>query len=404
MRIYLDNNATTPVDPSVLEAMLPYLREDFANASSVHSPGQRARAAVDEARESVAALLGGDTRLVKASEIVFTSDGTEADNLAIFGVVAASPRARKHVITTSIEHHAVLQACQALEAQGVDVTYIAANGPAGEGAIDPAAVRAALRPETVLISVMHANNELGTVQPVEEIGRIAREVGVPFHCDAVQSAGKLPLDVNRIGASLLSISAHKIYGPKGAGALYVRTGTRIEALRRGGQHERGLRPGTENVPAIVGMGKAAELAGKRVREDAERTGALRDRLESELSARVPGIRVNGAHGPRVANTTNITFPGASGESLVIALDLQGIACSTGAACSSGAIEPSHVLLAIGLSDDAARSSVRFSLSRHTSAAEIDRTIEIVPQVAARLRALSPHSFAAAVPAGAGRES
>jgi cysteine desulfurase len=409
MRIYLDNNATTRVDPSVLEAMLPYLREDFANASSVHSPGQRARAAVDEARESVAALLnsGGSgigERAVKASEIVFTSDGTEADNLAVFGVVAASPRARKHVITTSIEHHAVLQACQALETQGVDVTYLPANGPAGQGVIDPAAVRAALRPETVLISVMHANNELGTVQPVDEIGRIAQEAAVPFHCDAVQSAGKLPLDANRIGASLLALSAHKIYGPKGAGALYVHTGTRIEPLRRGGQHERGLRPGTENVPAIVGMGKAAELAANSLREDAERIANLRDHLESELLARVPGIRVNGLRSPRVANTTNITFPGASGESLVIALDLQGIACSTGAACSSGAIEPSHVLLAIGLSDDAARSSVRFSLSRHTTAAEIDRAIEVVPQVAARLRELSPRSFAAAVPATVGRES
>jgi cysteine desulfurase len=406
MAIYLDNNATTPLNPGVLEAMLPFLGESFANASSVHSPGQRARAAIDGARESVAAFVsepGG----AKASEIVFTSDGTEADNLAVFGVVAASPLsrlARKHVITTSIEHHAVLQACQALETQGVDVTYLAANSSAGEGIVDLAAVRAALRPETVLISVMHANNELGTIQPVEEIGRIAREAGVPFHCDAVQSAGKLPLDVNRIGASLLSISAHKIYGPKGAGALYVRTGTRIEPLRRGGQHERGLRPGTENVPAIVGMGKAAELAGIHLREDAARMAALRDRLEAQLLARVPGIRVNGARNRRVANTTNITFPGASGESLVIALDLQGIACSTGAACSSGAIEPSHVLLAIGLSEDAARSSVRFSLGRATTAESIDRAIEIISGAVARLRALSPRSFAAGVPAVVGRES
>ena len=399
--IYLDNNATTPLDPSVLEAMLPYLRDKFANASSVHSPGQRARAAVDEARESVAALLGS---AAKVSEIVFTSDGTEADNLAIFGAVAASPRARKHVITTSLEHHAVLQACQALEKQGIDVTYVPANSSAGEGVIDSAAVRAAVRPETVLISVMHANNELGTVQPVEEVGRIAQEAGVPFHCDAVQSAGKLPLDVNRTGASLLSLSAHKFYGPKGAGALYVRTGTRMEPLRRGGQHERGLRPGTENVAAIVGMGKAAELAAKRLREDAGRIATLRDRLEDELLARVPGIRVNGARSPRVANTANITFPGASGESLVIALDLQGIACSTGAACSSGAIEPSHVLLAIGLSDHAARSSVRFSLSRHTTAAEIERTIQIVPQVVERLRALSPRLYGAAITAAVGRES
>jgi cysteine desulfurase len=380
--IYLDYNATTPVDPAVLEAMLPYLADNFANASSMHSLGQRARTGVDESREQVAALIGA-----KPAEIVFTSGGTEADNLAIFGTVAAGePTAPgKHVISTSIEHHAVLQTCQSLEKQGVDVTYLPARG----GVVNPDDLRRALRPETVLISVMHANNELGTIQPVEEIGRIAREAGVMFHCDAVQSAGKLPIDVNKMGASLLTLSAHKVYGPKGIGALYVRAGTKIEPQFRGGQHERGLRPGTENVAGIVGMGKAAEIVRDRPVSDAAQISSLRGRLEAALTARVPGIRVNGAGTPRVANTMNLTVPGASGESLVIALDLQGIACSTGAACSSGAIEPSHVLLAIGLSDEEARSSVRFSLGRGTTAAEIERAIEIIPAAIERLRALSP---------------
>lgn len=388
MAIYLDYNATTPVDPAVLDAMLPYLCANFANASSIHSQGQRARVAIDEARESVAALIDA-----KPAEIVFTSGGTEADNLAIFGAIpgarAASSSARNHVITTSIEHHAVLQACQSLEKQGLDVTYLSASGAAGEGTVSADGVHDALRSETALISVMHANNELGTVQPVGEIGRIARNAGVPFHCDAVQSAGKLPLDVNAIGADLLSISAHKFYGPKGVGALYVRPGSRLEPIFRGGQHERGMRPGTENVAGIVGMGKAAELARAHLAEDAAQISELRERFEATLCEKIPGIRVNGGAALRVANTTNITFPGAAGESLVIALDLQGIACSTGAACSSGAIEPSHVLLAIGLSEEAARSSVRFSLGRMTTAAEIDRAIAIIPGVVERLRALSP---------------
>jgi cysteine desulfurase len=402
MAIYLDYNATTPVDPAVLDAMLPYLAESYANASSIHSPGQRARAAVDLARESVAALIGA-----KPAEIVFTSGGTEADNLAILGAFNASkltepailgplnaPKsAKRHVITTSIEHHAVLQTCESLAKQGAEVTFISAGRT---GVVDPDEVRQAIRPETALISAMHANNELGTVQPIEQIGLIAREARVPFHCDAVQSAGKLPIEVNRIGADLLSLSAHKIYGPKGIGALYVRSGSRIEPLFRGGQHERGLRPGTENVAGIVGMGKAAELARKHIEEDRLRIVALRDRLERALLQSVPGIHVNGDAAPRVCNTTNVTFPGASGESLVIALDLQGIACSTGAACSSGAIEPSHVLLAIGLSGEAARSSVRFSLGRGTTAEEIDRAIATIPAVVERLRALSPR-YAAASP-------
>jgi cysteine desulfurase len=388
MSAYLDYNSTTPVDRRVLDAMLPYFGGTFGNASSIHSAGQHARAAVDAARESVAALIDA-----KPAEIVFTSGGTEADNLALFGIIAASGKPRKHVITTSIEHHAVLNSCQHLETQGIEVSYV----PVGsDGVVDPADVRRALTPHTILISAMHANNEIGTIQPIEEIGRIAAEADVYFHCDAVQSAGKLPLDVNRLGVDLLSLSAHKIYGPKGVGALYVRTGAALAPQFFGGHHERDRRPGTENVPGIVGLGKAAELARALLKEDAARITALRDRLENALLDAISMIRVNGDTKRRVANTANLTFAAAGGEALVIALDLQGIACSTGAACSSGAVEPSHVLTAIGLSHDEARSSLRFSLGRTTTAEEINEAVAIIPRVVERLRALSPLS-AATVP-------
>lgn len=387
MRVYLDYNATTPVDPTVLEAVLPYFAENYGNASSIHSAGQQARGAVDRAREYVAALIGA-----KPAEIVFTSGGTEADNLAVFGVVAASPVQRKHVITTAIEHHAVLNACQALEKQCVEVTYVAV-GP--DGVVDAEDIRRALRQETILISVMHANNELGTVQPIEEIGRIAAEADVCFHCDAVQSAAKLPVDVNRSSVDLLSLSAHKIYGPKGVGALYVRSGTPLQPQFHGGHHERDRRPGTENVAGIVGFGKASELARQRLTEDATRIGALRDRLEKTFLDQVLDARINGDASRRVPNTTNLTFPGAGGEALLIALDLLGVACSTGAACSSGAVEPSHVLLAIGLTQDDARSSLRFSLGRLTTVEEIDYVASVIPGVVNRLRALSPVSRASA---------
>ena len=386
MPIYLDYNSTTPVDRAVLEAMLPYFADSFGNASSIHSAGQRGRAAVDAARESVAALIGA-----KPAEIVFTSGGTEADNLALFGAVAASNQTRKHIITTAIEHHAVLNAAQALEKQGVEVTFV----PVGaSGIVDPEDIRRALRPESILISVMHANNEIGTIQPIEEIGRIAAEAEVYFHSDAVQSAGKLPLDVNRLGVDFLSLSAHKIYGPKGVGALYVRAGTPLEPQFYGGHHERDQRPGTENVPGIVGLGKAAELANENLTGDVLQLAILRDRLERALVGSLPSVRINGDAKWRIPNTTNLAFAGASGESLVIALDLQGVACSTGAACSSGAVEPSHVLLAIGLSPDDARSSLRFSLGRTTTSDEIESAIEIIPAAVERLRALSPLSASA----------
>jgi cysteine desulfurase len=383
--VYLDYNATTPVDPAVLEAMLPFLGANFGNAGSVHTPGQLARAAVDAARDSVAALIGATP-----NEIVFTSGGTEADNLALFGAAAASTKPRKHVITSSIEHHAILHSCEELARQGVDVTIVPVRqGADGQGIVDPDEIRRAIRPETVLITVMHANNELGTIQPIEEIAAIAAEAGAMFHCDAVQSAGKVSLDVKKLGVDLLSISAHKFCGPKGIGALYVRAGRQISPRAWGGHAERDRRAGTENVPGIVAIGAAADIARKRLSEDGLRLAALRDRLESSLLERVPHVRVNGDRSRRVPNTSNLSFPGAGGEALLISLDLQGLACSTGAACSSGSTEPSHVLLAAGLSHDDARSSLRFSLGRPSTSADVDRAIEIVPAVVARIRALSP---------------
>src|SRR5215470_10540368 len=383
-RVYLDYNATTPVEPEVLDAMLPYFTADFGNASSIHTFGQKARDAVEAAREQVAALLGA-----RQQEIIFTSGGTESDNHAIFGIASPSPTsstARPHVITTLVEHEAVLNACQALEKQGVDVTYLSVDQ---DGLIDLEDLRRALRPETVLITIMHANNELGAVQPLEEIGRIAQEADVYFHTDAVQSAGKIPIDVNQLHVDLLSVSGHKLYAPKGIGALYVRGGTRVRQFLYGGHHQRGFRPGTENVAGVVGFGKAAEIAKKSLENDARRLGALRDQLEHSLLHRAPHSRINGGRAPRTPNTTNLVFPGIEGEALLIALDLKGLACSTGAACSSGAVEPSHVLTAIGLPPEEARASLRLSLGRHTTQADIDFAIQVVPAAVAQLRQLSP---------------
>jgi cysteine desulfurase len=379
-RIYLDHNATTAVDPAVLDAMLPYFSSDFGNASSIHTFGQRARAAVESAREQVAALLNA-----RPQEIVFTSGGTESDNHAIFGVALPSSTS-PHVITTTIEHEAVLNACQALEKQGVAVTYLPVDR---EGLINLDDLRRALRPETVLITVMHANNELGAIQPLAEIGRIAAEADVYFHTDAVQCAGKIPVDVKALQLDLLSISGHKFYAPKGVGALFIKTGTRLRQLLYGGHHQRGFRPGTENVAGIFGLGKAAELARVSLDKDSARISHLRDTLEQGILARVPDSRVNSANAPRTPNTSNILFPGLEGEALVIALDLKGLACSTGAACSSGAVEPSHVLTAIGLPAPEARASIRFSLGRHTTESEISAALEIIPAAVSHLRNLSP---------------
>ncbi len=380
-RVYLDYNATTPVAREVLAAMLPYFSEEYGNASSIHTFGQRARGAVEEARSSVAALLGA-----RPAEIMFSSGGTESNNHAIFGVVGAAPGGRKHVITSAIEHSAVLDPCKELEKNGVAVTVLPVDR---DGIVNPQDVRRAIRPETVLITIMLANNELGTIEPIEEIGRIAAEASVTLHTDAVQAAGKISIDVKKLGVHLLSISAHKLYGPKGVGALYVRKGTRLEPLLYGGHSERDRRPGTEDVTSIAGLGKAAELALMRMQGEGQRLAALRDRLENGLLERIPYAKVNGLRAPRTPNTTNLTLPFVEGESMVIALDLKGIACSTGAACSSGAVEPSHVLTAIGLTPEDARATLRLSLGHQTTDEEIDFALETIPPVIERLRQLSP---------------
>jgi cysteine desulfurase len=380
-RAYLDYNATTPLAPEVFEAMKPYWLSEYGNASSIHYYGQHAKAAVEQAREQVARLVGA-----QPAELVFTGGGTESDNAAIFGLVEAVHSAARHVITTSIEHHAVLFAARDLEQHGVSVTYV----PVGSSAVvDPDDVARAIRPDTVLISVMHANNELGTIQPLEEIGRIAREHDVYFHTDAVQTAGKIAIDVKKLDLDLLSLSAHKVYGPKGVGALYIRRGTPFRPLLHGGHHERNRRAGTENVPGIVGLGKAAELAGEQMADDGLRVGALRDRFERGILASVPLASVNGDVHRRLPGTANISFDGIEGEGFVIALDLRGVACSTGAACSSGSIEPSHVLAAIGKTKEQARSSIRFSFGRYSAVEDVDCTLAILPDIARRLRAMSP---------------
>ena len=380
-RIYFDHNATTPVATEVLAAMLPYLKEEFGNASSIHAFGQNARGAVEQARSSVAALLGA-----RAADIMFTSGGTESNNHAIFGAVAAAPGKAKHVITSAIEHVAVLDTCKALAKSGVELTILPVDR---EGLVNPEHVRGAIRSETVLITLMLANNEIGTIEPIEEIGKIAAEKGIVFHTDAVQAAGKIPIDVEKLSVNLLSISAHKFCGPKGVGALYIRKGTQLDPLLYGGHSERDRRPGTEDVAAIAGMGKAAELARIGMREENERIRGLRDRLERGLLERVPHSWVNGGRAPRVPNTSNMTFPFIEGEAMVIALDLKGIACSTGAACSSGAVEPSHVLVALGLAPEDARATLRLSLGHQTTEEEINFALETIPPVIERLRQLSP---------------
>ena len=380
-QIYLDNNATTRVAPEVLDAMLPCYQNAYGNASSVHALGQEAKGLLDNARQQLAHLLNAES-----NEIVFTSGGTESDNLAIRGIAEASPRPAKHIITTRVEHHAVLHTCQALQKSGIDVTYLPVNS---EGMVDPQDVRKAITPDTILISVMYSNNEIGTTQAVKEIGQIALEHDVYFHTDAVQAAGKLLLDVDDLNADLLSLAGHKFHAPKGVGALYVRKGTRLRPLFFGGAHERNRRAGTENVPQIVGLGAAAELAGDGLEERARSIGKLRDYFENEVCRRIPEVALNGSRTLRISNTSNLRFERADSESLVINLDLAGVACSTGSACASGSIEPSHVLLALGLPVDQAFSSVRFSLSRYTTREEIEAVLDILPGVVSRCREASP---------------
>jgi len=378
-RFYFDHNATTPVSAESLATAVECLGQVYGNASSIHHFGQIARQRLETARRQTASLIGCDAR-----EIVFVSGGTEADNLALFGVLRQARRASRHVVTTAIEHPAVLNTCAQLEHDGVAVTYV----PVGsEGIVDPQAIRRALRPDTVLISVMHANNELGTVQPVAAISAIAREAGVYLHADGVQALGKIAVDVAALGVDLYSMSGHKIYAPKGIGALYVRRGTRLGSILFGGHHERERRPGTENVPGAAAFGCAAELAGQQ--DHTPRIGALRDRLESAILERIPHSGVNGSRAARTPNTTNIYFDNLEGEALVIALDLRGFAVSSGAACSSGAVEPSHVLTAIGLGPERARASIRFSLGRENTADQVDALVEALAASVAHLRKLSP---------------
>jgi cysteine desulfurase len=387
LRHYFDHNATTPVSAEVLEVLLPALHDVYGNASSIHYYGQLAKQRLEIARRETALLLHCDPK-----EIVFLSGGTEADNLAILGSVRAHPGPKKHVITTTIEHPAVLNTCKELEREGVDITYTRVGAA---GVVDPADIRTALRPETILISAMHANNELGTIQPIGEIAAIAREAGVLFHVDGVQAAGKISVDVRSLGVDLYSISGHKLYAPKGTGALFVKNGTRLNSIQFGGRHERERRPGTENVPGIVALGRASAVATANLESESARIAGLRDRLEQGILARVPDCGVNAQKAPRTPNTTNIFFDGLEGESLVISLDLKGFAVSSGSACSSGAVEPSHVLLAIGLSRERARSSLRFSLGHSNTDEQVDALIEAVAESAAQLRKLSPTYASAA---------
>jgi len=380
-RVYADYNATTPLDPQVLEAMLPYLREHFGNASSVHTYGREARAAIDDVRVRLAKLLGA-----QEGEIVFTGGGTEADNMAVFGVVRANRKRGRHIITSSIEHHAVLHACQYLEKTGeCEVTYLPVSR---ECLVDPAELRRAIRPDSVLASIMSANNETGTVQPVKELAAICRERGVTFHTDAVQSFGKQSVNVNDWGVDLLSIAAHKFYGPKGVGALYVRRGTKLDPLLFGGSHENDRRAGTENVAAIVGSAKAAELVTGPMEKEQDRLFKLTEDLGDAITRRIHGAHRNGHAQQRIGNTINFSFEGCEEEGLLLGLDLEGVAVSSGSACAVGSLEPSHVLRAMGLPHDLARAAVRFSFGKGSSDEDVDYILKALDRVVERLRAFS----------------
>jgi cysteine desulfurase len=383
MRVYLDHAATTPVDRRVVAAMLPYYTEKAGNASSMHGFGQEARTAVEQARQEVASLIGA-----RPSEIVFTSGATEADNLAVMGVAFATEGRGRHIITSAIEHHAVLEACRFLETRGYAVTYVPVDG---RGIVDPGAVRAALRPDTVLISIMAANNEVGTLQPIAEIGRLARERRIPFHSDATQMVGALPVQVDEFSVDLLSMSAHKRYGPKGVGALYVRTGTPLHAVQLGGSHERGRRGGTENVPGIVGFGAALRIAGEVMDDERARLAVLRDRIIREALT-LTGASLNGDPDKRLPNNANLSFEGTDSQSLVIGLDLHGVAASSGSACTSGSLEPSHVLVALGLPPTRAAAAVRLTLGRGTSEADVAYALDALRDVVTRLRRAAKHAL------------
>jgi cysteine desulfurase len=382
-RIYLDHAATTPTRPEVVKAMLPFFTDAFGNPSSIHSQGQEAKGAVEEARIKVAELIGA-----RSEEIVFTGGGTEADNFALKGIAYTNEHKGNHIITTSIEHHAVLEVCKFLGRRGFRITYLPVDK---YGLINPDDVRKAITAKTILISVMHANNEVGTIEPVEEIGKIAKEAGIYFHSDAVQTVGHIPVNVDKLKVDLLSISAHKLYGPKGAGALYVRKGIKLVSLMHGGEQEKRRRAGTENVPAIVGLGKAVELAGQEMGKEAERLVYLRDKLIKGLGKKIDHIHLNGHPTRRLPNNVNVSVDFVEGESMLLSLDFEGICASTGSACSSASLEPSHVLLALGLPPEQAHGSLRFTLGRENTEADIERVLEVLPGIVARLRAMSPLS-------------
>ena len=380
-RIYLDYAATTPTRPEVLEAMLPYFNSRFGNPSSIHSFGQEARGAIEDARDKVASLIGA-----RNEEIVFTSGGTEADNFAITGTAYANERKGNHIITSSIEHHAVIETCKFLERRGARVTYLPVDK---YGLVNPEDVREAITSKTILLSIMHANNEMGTIEPIAEIGEIAKERGVYFHTDAVQTAGHVPVNVNELGVDLLAMSAHKLYGPKGVGALFIRKGTKLVPFMHGGEQERRRRASTEDVPGIVGFGKAVETAQVEMAEEAKRLTLLRDKLIEGLLEQIDRVQLNGHPTKRLPNNVNVSIQFVEGESMLLNLDLEGICASTGSACSSSSLEPSHVLLALGLSHEQAHGSLRFTLGRENAEEDIERVLGVLPGIVTGLRAMSP---------------
>ena len=380
-RIYLDYAATTPTHPDVITEMIPYFNSQFGNPSSIYSYGQESKQAIEDARKKVAGLVSASE-----DEIVFTSGGTESDNMALKGITSIGSSKKNHIITSSIEHHAVIETCRFLERAGFVVTYLPVDA---YGMVDPDDIRRSITDKTVLISIMHANNEIGTIEPIAEISQIAREYEILFHTDAVQTAGHIPLNVDKLGVDLLSISAHKFYGPKGIGGLYVRKGTKIASFVHGGEQEKGRRASTENVPGIVGMGKAAEIARGVLQAEAELQSNLRDRLINGLLSSIDHSQLNGHPDNRLPNNVNITFDYVEGESIVLSLDMEGICASTGSACSSASLEPSHVLLALGLSHEQSHGSCRFSLGKWTRVEDIDRVIDVMPEIIVRLRKMSP---------------
>jgi len=380
-KVYFDHSATTAVDPEVVEAMLPFMNEKFGNPSSIHSFGREVKVALEEARESIAGFLN-----VRAADIYFNSGGTESDNMAIKGVAYQLKSKGRHIITSKVEHHAVLHTCQALEGYGFEVTYLA---PDKYGMVHAESVAEAIRKDTILISIMHSNNEVGTVNPIEKIGEIARQNDVLFHCDAVQSFGKIPMDLAKLPIDLLSASGHKIYGPKGVGILYIKKGVRLEKIMFGGEHERSRRPGTENIPGIIGMARAVELRRARMKNDSKHVKKLRDTLYEKIMEKLPRVFLNGHPEDRLYSHLNVSFQGIEGEALLLSLDLKGVAASSGSACTSGSIDPSHVLSAMGVKPELAQSSIRFTLGKDNSQEDVEYTMEVLPEIVQRLRSMSP---------------